>query len=179
MRIIDISERITDGMSVYEGDPPVKMQPWTSIDVDGFSVTRMEMGTHTGTHIDAPVHYYKDGKRADELDLEAFFGECEVTREPLKSDCKRIITLEKCEMDAQTAKKLIEKGMKLIGTSLLSIGGDEVHRILLAGGCAILENLRLEGIEPEKYFLASAPLKISADGSPVRACLIEGIKETI
>ena len=66
---------------------------------------------------------------------------------------------------------------KMRGTGLETIGSDEVHRILLGSGCVILENLRLEGVETKKYFLACAPLKLAADASPVRACLIEGIKE--
>lgn len=177
MRIIDISARIEENMSVYDGDPPVKLEAWTSFEQQGYAVTRLSLGTHTGTHIDAPSHYLADGAAADGIALDTFFGECEVTNDPTGSKSDRMIMLEARELTPEEAEKLANRGVRLIGTGLETIGSDEVHRILLGSGCVILENLRLEGVETKKYFLACAPLKLAADASPVRACLIEGIKE--
>ena len=75
------------------------------------------------------------------------------------------------------AQKLIESRALLIGTEAASIGDDEVHRILLGGECILLEWLALEKAPAGKYFLNAAPLKIDADGSPVRAYLIRGLIE--
>jgi arylformamidase len=59
-----------------------------------------------------------------------------------------------------------------VGTDSLSIGDDAVHRVLLENDCVIIESLKLEGVPEGKYILYALPLKIDADGSPVRACLI-------
>ena len=42
------------------------------------NLTHLDMGAHTGTHMDAPVHFYRDGSGVDELPLEALFGACRV-----------------------------------------------------------------------------------------------------
>ena len=58
------------------------------------------------------------------------------------------------------------------GLDAPSSAGLSAHRILLGGGVAILENLRLEGVPPGDYDLVCLPLKIAgAEGSPVRAVL--------
>ena len=75
------------------------------------------------------------------------------------------------------ARYLAGKGLRLVGTGepgvdAPSSAGLSAHRILLGGGVAILENLRLEGVPPGDYDLVCLPLKIAgAEGSPVRAVL--------
>ena len=58
MKIIDISVPIQPGMIVYEGDPDVHLERVKTI-AGGSSanVSRLDFGVHTGTHIDAPVHF--------------------------------------------------------------------------------------------------------------------------
>lgn len=75
------------------------------------------------------------------------------------------------------ARYLAGKGLRLVGTGGPGVDAPDsadlsAHRILLGGGVAILENLRLEGVPPGDYDLICLPLKIAgADGSPVRAVL--------
>jgi len=40
----------------------------------GFNAERIEMNSHTGTHLDAPFHFYNDGTTVDKMDLRAFQG---------------------------------------------------------------------------------------------------------
>ena len=178
MRIIDISVRLDEKLEVYQGDPQFMLEPWYSICENGYMLSRISMGTHTGTHIDAPCHFIEEAKRVDEIPLDCFFGECEVIDDLLSSTSKRVIITKKLSggvLTAQQAQMVVKKRIKLIGTEALSIGDDDVHRILLGAGCIILERVALDNVKCAKYFPACQPLKIDADGSPVRACLIEGI----
>lgn len=75
MRIFDISVPIHNGMPVYAGDPAVNIAS-QSFAHPGHTVvlSHLEMGTHTGTHVDAPLHFIPGGKTVDQLDLNALVG---------------------------------------------------------------------------------------------------------
>ena len=72
---IDISIPIRPGMPVFPGDPPVRIELAQAI-ADGAScnVTDLDMGAHTGTHVDAPVHFIEGAAGADAVALEALIG---------------------------------------------------------------------------------------------------------
>lgn len=71
----DISVSIHPGLPVWEGDPPVVIHSAASIERgDIANVSRLEMGAHTGTHVDAPVHFVPGRKGADRLDLDTLIG---------------------------------------------------------------------------------------------------------
>lgn len=79
MRIHDISLTIRPDMPVWPGDPTVVMQRQASIEAgDGVNVSWLELGTHTGTHLDPPLHFIPEGKSVDELDLDALVGPAHV-----------------------------------------------------------------------------------------------------
>src|SRR3954452_5849137 len=76
---IDVSVTIHPGMPVYPGDPGVEIELARSLDRgDPANVSRLELGAHTGTHVDAPRHFIGSGPGADELALEPFVGSCVV-----------------------------------------------------------------------------------------------------
>jgi kynurenine formamidase len=58
----------------YPGDPRPTVCPAATIARAGFNVSRLELGSHSGTHCDAPYHFLEDGLRLDELPLERFVG---------------------------------------------------------------------------------------------------------
>jgi kynurenine formamidase len=72
--IIDLSHPLTSSMSVYPGDPEYTCRRVASISPDGFTMHAISMGTHSGTHIDAPSHFIADGKTIDEIPLESLIG---------------------------------------------------------------------------------------------------------
>ncbi len=73
-RVIDITTGISEDTPVYEGDPKPLIERLSSIDSDGFVVSRISIGTHTGTHVDAPSHILEGGKSVNELDPGSFMG---------------------------------------------------------------------------------------------------------
>ncbi|HVM61439.1 MAG TPA: cyclase family protein [Verrucomicrobiae bacterium] len=79
MKIHDISVLVHNGIPTWPGDPKLSIHLTSSIAKGGLAnLTRLDMGAHTGTHMDAPFHFYKDGAGIDELPLEVLLGRCRV-----------------------------------------------------------------------------------------------------
>ena len=74
MKIYDISQEVF-GCQVYPDDPIPQKQTLKSMDAgEVYNLTAFGMCAHNGTHIDAPFHFFKDGKTVDKLGLEHFVG---------------------------------------------------------------------------------------------------------
>lgn len=78
MTWIDLSTPIVTGMDVFPGDPEVSVRAVASIDDDAVAVSALSMGTHTGTHVDAPAHTVVGGRTVDELTLNELCGAARV-----------------------------------------------------------------------------------------------------
>ena len=64
----DLTRAVESGMPVFPGDPPVRVDPHATYDDDGYRVSAVACGSHTGTHVDAPSHTEADGRAIDEFD---------------------------------------------------------------------------------------------------------------
>lgn len=71
MKIIDLSHDITHQMAVFPADPAVGILRHHNYQ-NGYFVSQVIFGTHTGTHIDVPVHKIKGGKTVDEVPIDRF-----------------------------------------------------------------------------------------------------------
>jgi arylformamidase len=73
--IIDISRPIGPNTPVWPGDPPVLVERVARIEAgDPADVSRLQLGTHTGTHVDPPAHFLPGGVTVDELPLDVLVG---------------------------------------------------------------------------------------------------------
>ena len=73
--IYDVSVPIRSGGVVYPGNPPISITPQQAIAAGaGANVSRVDFGSHTGTHVDAPKHFFDDGAGVDLLSLDALMG---------------------------------------------------------------------------------------------------------
>ncbi|MFB6120511.1 MAG: cyclase family protein [Halobacteriaceae archaeon] len=72
MTLVDCSHPIETGMPTYPGDPDVALSSHATHESDGYSVTGVQMGSHTGTHVDAPRHTEPDGKTLDAFSVADF-----------------------------------------------------------------------------------------------------------
>jgi arylformamidase len=73
--IIDITAPITDGMVVWPGDAPVTIRRLASLENgDEYTVSELQLGSHTGTHVDAPVHFLAGTACVHQLPLSALVG---------------------------------------------------------------------------------------------------------
>ena len=73
--IYDISLPIIDGGLTYPGNPPIQIALQQSIAKGaGANVSSLAFGSHTGTHVDAPKHFFDDGVGVDALALDVLMG---------------------------------------------------------------------------------------------------------
>ena len=71
----DISLPISPAMPVWPGDPSIRVQRVSSlVNGDTLNMSRLEMGTHTLTHVDAPRHIEDRGQTVDRLPLDLLIG---------------------------------------------------------------------------------------------------------
>ncbi len=191
MEILDVSIPIRDGMLHYAGNPPVHVTRVSSLEAgDPANVSELDMGAHSGTHVDAPDHFLAGGAGAEALPLEALIGPAEVVDATSATGVLDLVTLRDLELpprgserilfktrnsqlwsreeftrdfvrlDGEAAAYLVERGAKLLGIDYLSIGDAEAHRVLLSAGVVCVEGLDLRGIAPGSYELVCLPLKL-------------------
>src|SRR5215203_2075956 len=74
-RIWDVSVPIRHGGLVYPNNPPISITPVQTIAAGNMAnVSRIDLGSHTGTHVDAPLHFVDGGAGVDELPLDVLVG---------------------------------------------------------------------------------------------------------
>ncbi len=152
MKLHDVSVLISEDLPVWPGDPGISMTLASSLHRgDDANVTRLSMGVHTGTHIDAPVHFEAEGLSIDQLPLDTLIGSCQVFELPEVEGGIGPKDLEKLDFKGTTrvlfkttnsiwwetgerkfqkefvyiteegAKDLIGRGVKLVGIDYLSV----------------------------------------------------------
>jgi kynurenine formamidase len=82
MRLIDLSHPLVDGGLAFPGDPALSVADSARIATHRCNVSRIVMGTHQGTHLDAMSHVFDDGRTVDRMPLEWFYGPARVLRIP-------------------------------------------------------------------------------------------------
>ncbi|MGL5616798.1 MAG: cyclase family protein [Sarcina sp.] len=90
MKIIDLTHKIEEEMTVFdESERPIIKKNFFA-EKDGFTLTELKIFSHTGTHIDGPLHLFEEGKSLNDFPLENFIGKA------LQIEVKdsKIITLE-------------------------------------------------------------------------------------
>lgn len=79
MTLVDISRSLYPGTAVWPGDTPYRLSEVLAIrSGDSVNLTRIDMSAHTGTHIDAPLHFTDQGPPVDQLDLSVYWGRAQV-----------------------------------------------------------------------------------------------------
>ncbi len=91
--IIDLTKPLDPSFIPYShgsySDPPFEISEWSTVRNDGFRVSRISLGSQSGTHIDAPAHFMEDGIALDALPPERFMGRfflVNLTRAPSLSE---------------------------------------------------------------------------------------------
>ena len=194
MKIIDISQEVLS-CKVYEGDPAPKANKIIDMEDGGvYNLSALSLCAHNGTHVDAPLHFFCDGKSVDEMALEHFVGECFVAEhngEVSQSNArailekarkvgaeKRILIKGEATVTEEAAQVFANAEILLLGNESQSVGPIDspmaVHKILLSKNIVLLEGIVLDNARDGRYILNCAPLNIKGfEGSPCRAILIE------
>lgn len=196
MIIYDISQEVFS-CNVFPGDDkPHKIVVKTIDDTNIYNLTNFSMCAHNGTHIDAPYHFYSDGKTVDEISLESVIGLCYVTfaegaiseknaidiidkaRKANEESAKRILIGGDCFVTLEAAKVFSMEKVLLVGNESQTVGPLEapaqVHYELLGNDIVLLEGIRLNNIDEGVYYLNASPLNLAgSDGAPCRAVLVK------
>lgn len=78
-KIYDVTLALAADTIIYPGDPPLIIEADKSIARgDGYNLSKITLGSHTGTHIDAPKHFYDHGTTVDRLNLDCLLGQARV-----------------------------------------------------------------------------------------------------
>lgn len=200
MKIFDISQEILS-CEVFPGDPSPKKQKVMEIkNGDVCNLTAFSMCAHNGTHVDAPYHFFENGKTIDQTPPDSFIGMAYVTEfegnisaedaesiisKAMEADnraAERILVKGKAVVTKEAADVFAESKIKLFGNESQTVGPEnapmEVHLIMLGAGIILLEGIRLSEVNEGVYFLNAAPLNIDgADGAPCRAILISDLEK--
>jgi arylformamidase len=149
---IDISVTLYDGMVHWPGDPPVHIKRVKDMERgDNANLSLISMGAHSGTHVDAPIHFIRGGRGIDTIPLDAIVGRARVIEihdpESIKPGelvhhrirrGERILfktrnSTQVWQTDAfikdfvflsrEAAQFLVDRGVSVVGIDYLSVGG--------------------------------------------------------
>jgi arylformamidase len=202
VKLLDVTLTIRPGMLVYPGDPEVHLERQSSIAAGApANISRLDLGVHTGTHVDAPLHFIDGAAGAEALPLEALVGPVHVVdatslvqemddtaldRLDLPEDAERLLFKTRnsdlwdegefshdfIRFVESGARRVVDMGVRLVGIDYLSIGDEEAHHVLLGAGVVAVEGLDLRSVAPGAYTLICMPMKIAgSDGAPARVLL--------
>ena len=147
--LIDVSVPLRQGLPTFPNNTEFELQPLKRIAEGGSSnVSRLVLGTHTGTHVDAPRHFFDEGAGVDGLALNLLIGRARVVeinkRGPITADDLAAAGLREdlrilfrtpnsalwnstvfhqdyAHLTEAGARYLVEQGVKLVGIDYLSI----------------------------------------------------------
>jgi arylformamidase len=150
-RLIDVSVLLTPGIATYPGNPPFEIAPIHRLAAgDSANNSRLTMGTHTGTHVDAPKHFMDDRPGVDAMPLDLLIGRARVVDMPvrggitakdleaagLREDLRVLLRTpnsklwnnpkeqfheEYAYLTGDGAKFLVDQGVKVVGVDYLSV----------------------------------------------------------
>ncbi len=108
MKIYDVTVPISEKTPVYEGDPNVEISVSSSLERgDAANVSRLCLGVHTATHVDAPNHFIAGAKRVHQLDLQKLVGKCTVVE--IEKDALEINASHIKDANLQNAERVLFK----------------------------------------------------------------------
>lgn len=200
-RWIDVSVPIYAGMVHFPDNPSIEIDTITDVEKgDICTLSKLTMGTHTGTHVDAPIHFLPGGTGAEDVPLDNLIGPARVMEikdpEAVRAEDLQTHNLganerllfrtsnsARCWKTSEfipdfvaiaedAAAYLAGLNTLAVGIDYLSAGSPKTHRTLLGAGVVIIEGLNLTGISQGRYELLCLPLKIlGGDGAPARVLL--------
>ena len=192
--IIDISQEIHPGMFVYPGDPQFASRGVLSFARGNVcEVSELTIGSHCGTHIDAPLHMIPGGDGLEAMPLDLFYGPCRVLTLPVAVVSEKMLMEQDIKegerillrtdpkgayrntdhfnpsvLSVRAAQYLAQKKIKLLGIDAptvenMELCDGEIHRMLMNAGIAIMEGLCLEKATHTHYTLSALPLRLKGE----------------
>lgn len=197
MQFLDLSVPLTEQTPIYPGDPTTSIKPAGVLDHDGFNDHYISVGTHVGTHVDAPLHMLPGGKTLDKYPVSHFIGRGKLVTVKDGFDMQALeqasiqqddivlfhtgmsrryhdpVYIEDYPaMDEAMANYLVERKVKMVGVDACSVDnldGFPIHKILLAQDILILENLtNLDKLMGKDFTVYALPVNLQLDAAWAR-----------
>ncbi len=172
MPIYDISLTISNDLPVWPGDTPVNLVRNRDMHYgESYTLSQLTSTVHVGSHLDAPLHFVRDGHGVDQIDLSKLIGRCFVVdlskvdsidaqsleRADIPPDVTRLLCRTRnseywargdnafhtdfVAIAPSGAEWIVQRGMQLVGVDYLSVGAYE-------GGIPTHEILLSNGVVP-------------------------------
>ncbi|MEX1071531.1 MAG: cyclase family protein [Anaerolineales bacterium] len=168
MRTYDVSLTVSPNMPVWPGDPAITLERVQKIEEGAAAnVSRMELGVHTGTHVDAPYHFIKDGSTVERISLKVLIGRAYVVH--LSDDIDLIMPehLERADIPPRTRRVLIRtRNSKQWAKDYRAFDKDYVGIDVSAADYLVRRGVKLVGVD----YLSVAPFK---DTAPTHISLLK------
>ena len=74
MKQIDLTLTISQSIPTFPGSPKTQFIPWSTLKEDGYNLELLFLSSHTGTHLDAPYHFIKNGAKIHQIPLDRLLG---------------------------------------------------------------------------------------------------------
>jgi arylformamidase len=167
-RYIDITLPLRTGMPVWPGHPPLEIEQVRSIAQGASSnITRLAMSVHTGTHVDAPRHFFDGEAGVEGLRLETMLGRAYVVN-LTKLDRVTALDLGRARIPSRTRRLLIRtRNSDLWLQSGAAFREDFVGLDASAARWIVEHHIQLVGVD----YLSVAPWK---EGRPTHEILLRG-----
>jgi len=187
---IDLSITLNENTAIWPDDHPCIIQTKTK---NTCTTSVLTCSTHAGTHIDAPLHFIKDGLGINQIPLSQLCGPVQVipisSNKIIPDDLQNIIAPKiifktnnhitgvfnpnYCFITPESASQLVNLKIQLIGIDYLSVENFydhqfTSHHILLKAGVVIIEGLNTDPIQDGLYEMIALPLNLEAEASPAR-----------
>ncbi|KAI0740671.1 putative cyclase [Earliella scabrosa] len=109
---VDLSHVLDSHTQIYPGDPAFSCCPVQTIPADGMNLQSISMSSHTGTHIDAPYHFFDAGLTVEQIPLNTFIGNVAVV-DVVGKGAKSKISWADMSSHAETIRRkaLLEHGV--------------------------------------------------------------------
>ncbi len=154
-RMYDITLTVKPDMPVWPGDPTVLLERFSRIESGSdTNVSRLSMGVHTGTHLDAPIHYYQGERGVDELPLEVLIGPARVVQLPDSVDLITEDIIQAAGISGVVTRLLFKTRNSKHWTQKVQVFHKDFVGISADGAEALVEmGIRLVGVD----YLSVAP----------------------
>ncbi len=143
MKIYDVSVHMHPGMQTYPGDPRFRAKLMKSLEKgDAFSLSKIMMSNHTGTHVDAPSHIIAGGPTITDLPLEVMNGRARVIhighREKIDvPELKQIVLMDDFRILFKTRNSLLWSNHKHFSKKYIYLTSDAA-RFLIDNGIKLI-----------------------------------------
>jgi len=174
-RLVDVSVQLTPGLATYPGNPAFEITPVHTIAAGhGSNNSRLVMGTHTGTHVDAPLHFFDGRPGVDAMPLELLIGRARVIDLPHRGG------ITEAHLSAAGLREDIRVLLRTPNSALWNTtdGFHTEYTYLTEGGAKLIDGqgVKVVGVDylsVEQYQKAGAPAHTALLGNGV--IIIEGL----